>query len=143
MSGSVLLRDVKADEFVRAYAHSLKVAGKVTPPKWADLAKTGFAKEMSPLDADWYYIRVASIARRVAMRAHTGVGGLRSVYGQNSSHGRVTPKHHVKASGAVIRHAMQQLEAAGILQKSVTGRGRMISAEGQRDMDRVAAAMKL
>jgi len=77
----VTVKDVPAQEFVQAYAQHLKRSGKIRVPKWADLVKTATFKELSPYDPDWYYIRAASIARKVYLRGGLGVGKLRQLYG--------------------------------------------------------------
>jgi ribosomal protein S19E (S16A) len=41
-------------------------------PEWADLVKLGINKELAPIDPDWYFVRAASIARRLYIRSPTG-----------------------------------------------------------------------
>lgn len=55
-----------------------------------------------------------------------------------------TTEHFAKAAGGVVRHALQQLEALGLVEKTNTEKGgRKITPEGQRQMDLVAASVKL
>ena len=49
-------------------------------PAWNDLVKGGVFNELAPTDTDWFYVRCASVARRLYMR-RAGVGALRKVYG--------------------------------------------------------------
>jgi small subunit ribosomal protein S19e len=51
------VRDVNAQDFVKAYAAFLKKTGKLEVPKWVDIVKTGTFKELGPLDPDWFYVR--------------------------------------------------------------------------------------
>ena len=51
------VRDISGDKFIQAYARFLKRSGRVTVPKWAELVKTGYAKELAPTNPDWFYIR--------------------------------------------------------------------------------------
>ena len=44
--------------------------------------------------------------------------------------------HHKDAGGAIIRKALQQLESAGYIDKK--SKGRMISNEGMKRVDRLA-----
>jgi small subunit ribosomal protein S19e len=45
--------------------------------------------------------------------------------------------HHKDAGGAIIRKALQQLEASGYIVK-VQGKGRILSSEGMKRLDRLA-----
>jgi small subunit ribosomal protein S19e len=75
------VRDVKAADFITAYAQHLKNSGKMDLPRNWEVVKTATFKELAPYSADWYYVRAASIARKVYLRQNTGVGALRRVYG--------------------------------------------------------------
>ena len=109
-----------------------------------DYAKTGSFKELAPLDADWYYVRTAAVARRVYLRAGVGVGGLRRAFGTRTNpKGKVTPEHHAHAAGGVIRHALHTLESLGLVETTAAGKGRRITSEGQRQMDLVAARVEV
>jgi small subunit ribosomal protein S19e len=57
VSGCVTVRDVPADKFIAAYANVLKNNDAFVVPKWADIVKTGVAKELAPYDPDWYFVR--------------------------------------------------------------------------------------
>jgi small subunit ribosomal protein S19e len=54
----VTVKDVSSHDFVKAYAAYLKRTGKLDVPKWVDVVKTGTAKELAPIDPDWFYVRV-------------------------------------------------------------------------------------
>eukprot|EP00420_Gonyaulax_spinifera_P008968 CAMPEP_0197945428 /NCGR_PEP_ID=MMETSP1439-20131203/125905_1 /TAXON_ID=66791 /ORGANISM="Gonyaulax spinifera, Strain CCMP409" /LENGTH=211 /DNA_ID=CAMNT_0043568683 /DNA_START=84 /DNA_END=716 /DNA_ORIENTATION=+ len=77
----VCVKDVLADKFISSFAQHLKRQGRFEMPKWADVVKTGKAKELPPLDPDWLYVRTASMVRKLYIRGGTGVGGFRKVYG--------------------------------------------------------------
>eukprot|EP00271_Cylindrocystis_brebissonii_P015856 TRINITY_DN38902_c0_g1_i1.p1 TRINITY_DN38902_c0_g1~~TRINITY_DN38902_c0_g1_i1.p1 ORF type:complete len:167 (-),score=30.43 TRINITY_DN38902_c0_g1_i1:440-883(-) len=131
------VRDVNSHEFVRAYAAHLKKTGKIEVPTWADLVKTGTFKELAPYDPDWYYVRAASIARKVYLRQNLGVGKLRRQYGGPKNNGS-RPSHFRKSSGSIARHVLQQLESINIVEIDQTNGGRRITSDGQRDLDRIA-----
>mmetsp|Transcript_96726 Transcript_96726/g.134239 ORF Transcript_96726/g.134239 Transcript_96726/m.134239 type:complete len:149 (-) Transcript_96726:65-511(-) len=132
------LKDVPADRFVAFFARHLKKSGKVELPDWIDLVKTGVQKELGPYSQDWYYIRAASIIRRLYVRPGAGVGAFRKIYGGKNRKNRGAGRNHFQvSSGAVIRHALQQLETLGLVEKDPKG-GRRITSQGQRDCDRVA-----
>ena len=133
----VSVRDVAADVFVKAYAKHLKRQGKLEIPKWVDYVKTGVAKELAPTDPDWFYVRCASIARKIYLRPNTGVGALTKVYGSNYRRG-VRTEHFRRASAGILRYCVQQLEAIKVIEKSASGKGRRITKTGQQDLDRIA-----
>ena len=135
------VKDVSAELFVKAYAQHLKRQGKIEIPKWADYVKTSTAKELAPYDADWFYIRCASIARKVYLRPNTGVGALTKVYGGNERRG-TRPEHFHKANSGIIRYMLRQLEDIKVLEKVDGGKGRKISQIGQQDLDRIAATVR-
>eukprot|EP00897_Mesotaenium_endlicherianum_P002019 jgi/Mesen1/1845/ME000143S00896 len=130
------VKDVLSHEFVRAYAAHLKRTGKIEVPTWADMVKTGTHKELAPYDADWYYIRAASMARKIYLRGGLGIGAFKRIYGGSKNNGS-RPSHFTRSSGSIARHVLQQLEAIRIVEKDVRG-GRKITSDGQRDLDRIA-----
>jgi len=135
-SRPITVRDVSHEKFIAAYAKHLKRSGRVTVPKWVDLVKTGHFKELAPTNPDWYFIRVASLARKVYLKGGVGVGEYRKIYGGKINRGS-RPSRHALASGAVIRHALKNLETLKVVEKNPKG-GRSISSTGQRDLDRIA-----
>merc|ERR1712225_168608 len=94
MAGGISVRDVDAQKFIEAYSAFLKRQGKLPIPGWVDTVKTGPAKELPPQSIDWFYVRAASIARRVYLRKTVGVGRLRKVHGSTRNRGS-RPSHHV------------------------------------------------
>merc|ERR1712167_237597 len=140
-SRGVTVKDVPSHEFVIAYAAHLKRTGKVEVPKWADLVKTATHKELAPYDPDWYYIRAASIARKIYLRPNTGIGGLCKVYGGRERRGALK-EYFSRASGGIIRHIVHQLEAIKVVEVIDGGKGRRITRIGQQDLDRIAGQMK-
>ncbi|PRP80753.1 hypothetical protein PROFUN_11493 [Planoprotostelium fungivorum] len=131
------VRDVSADKFIEAYARHLKRSGRINVPKWADIVKTGAYKEQGPTNPDWYYIRLASVARRLYLKGGLGVGLLRRIYGGRQNNGS-KPSHAAIASGAVLRSTLKQLEAIKVVEKDPKG-GRRLTHTGQRDLDRIAS----
>ncbi|THU51864.1 hypothetical protein C4D60_Mb06t35550 [Musa balbisiana] len=105
-------------------------------PEWTDIVKTGRFKELAPYDPDWYYIRAASMARKIYLRQGIGVGGFQKIYGGRKRNGS-RPPHFCKSSGAIARHILQQLQRMNIIEIEPKG-GRRITSQGQRDLDQVA-----
>merc|ERR1711959_118032 len=137
----VTVKDVPADAFIKKCAEFLKRQQKFQVPKWADLVKTGHFKELAPYDEDWFYIRAASIARKIYLRPGCGIGALRHWYGGAHRRGTRTTRH-ATASGAVIRNCLKQLEAQGLVEEHPDG-GRQITSKGRSELDRIAGSIQL
>jgi len=137
---SVSVKDVDQQAFVTNLAAFIKKSGKVKLPEWVDIAKTNVSKELAPYDEDWYYIRCASIARHVYIRAPIGVTTVTKIYGVRRNMGSA-PSHWRAGSGSVARKALQSLESLKWVEKDANG-GRRMSSQGRRDLDRIAAQLK-
>eukprot|EP01097_Dermamoeba_algensis_P001415 TRINITY_DN152_c0_g1_i1.p1 TRINITY_DN152_c0_g1~~TRINITY_DN152_c0_g1_i1.p1 ORF type:complete len:194 (+),score=69.35 TRINITY_DN152_c0_g1_i1:53-634(+) len=133
----VTLKDVSAADFIKAYAAHLKRAGKLELPRWVDIVKTGVHKELPPSNPDWYFVRAAAIARRVYLRPGIGLGGFKKIFGGAKRRG-TRPSHFQTASGSIVRHILKQLERVKVVEKDPKGKGRKLTAKGQRDLDRIA-----
>ena len=62
----------------------------------------------------------ASIARKIYLRAGTGVGAFRKIYGGNKNKG-TRKEHFQKASGGMIRSILLNLESMGVVEKMEDG----------------------
>ena len=131
--------DVPAAEMIDKLAGILKENEKIVPPEWAGNVKTGVHKELPPTNKDWWYIRCAAVLRKIYTEGPIGIERLRSAYGGKKDNG-VQPSHKAKGSGSVARKTVQQLEAAGFLQKVKDGR--TVSAKGRSMMDNAAHELR-
>jgi small subunit ribosomal protein S19e len=131
------LKDVPAQQFISALAAHLKKSGKLELPAWHDLVKTSVSRELAPVDPDWYYVRAASLLRRVYLRGGIGVGAFSKVYGANNRKVESRP-HFQKAARKLIRHILQQLETEELLGKKKEEKGRFITSKGRRELDTLA-----
>ncbi|CDP02291.1 unnamed protein product [Coffea canephora] len=136
MATARTVKDVSPHDFVKAYSAHLRRSGRMELPQWVDIVKTGTLKELAPYDPDWYYIRAASMARKIYLRQGLGVGAFRRIYGGSKRNGS-RPPHFGKSSGSVARHILQQLQKMNIVDMDPKG-GRRITSSGQRDLDQVA-----
>ena len=128
--------DVPPAAFLPRLAAELRSRNVVAPPAWAAFAKTGVHKQRAPVDPDWWYLRSASVLRKVYLKRAIGVSRLSSEYGGKRDRGSA-PYHARTGSRAVLREIVQQLEKAGLLQP-YKGRGRRVSASGQKLLDAVS-----
>merc|ERR1712111_253673 len=137
---SVSVKDVDQQVFTKALAAFLKKSGKVKLPEWVDLVKTNVAKELAPYDEDWYYTRLASMARHIYVRSPVGVSTMTKIYGVRRNNGSC-PSHWRRGSGSIARKGLQALEQLKLVEKDANG-GRKMSSQGRRDLDRIAAQIK-
>jgi len=117
-----------------------KNVDEIKPPEWAPFVKTGVHAERPPQNPDWWYVRCASLLRKIYIKGPIGIERLRSEYGGRKDRG-VLPEHSRKGSGAIIRKALQQLEEAGLVE-TVQGKGRVITSKGRSLLDSLSTEVK-
>ena len=120
----------------RLARHLKDSVGDVTPPTWSLTSKTGPHRERPPENPDWWYVRCASLLRKLYVHGPVGTGRLRVEYGGRKRKG--TSREHMKKSGgSAIREPLQQLEKAGLIAKEGS-KGRKLSREGVSLVNRIA-----
>ncbi|MFX1449829.1 MAG: 30S ribosomal protein S19e [Promethearchaeota archaeon] len=114
---------------------------QVTPLDWIAAVKSGVHKENPPQVEDWWYIRCASILRKIYMLDIVGINKLRNIYGGRKRRG---PKPNIfkKGSGNILRKALKQLESAGLVE-IIEKKGRKLTPAGQSLLDRTALKIKM
>ena len=120
--------NVPAEDLINEVAEELKKSKNITPPEWASFVKTASFKQHAPKNPEWWFVRCASLLRKVYVSGPVGTAHLK---------GRNRPEKFSKASGAIIRKALKQLEQEGYVTSD--RRGRSISTKGRSMMDKVAA----
>jgi len=128
--------DVPADMLIKRLAEYLRKVPYIIPPPWAEYVKTGSHAERPPSDKDWWYVRCASIMRKLYLHGPLSVNDLRSAYGGRKRRGYF-PGHHRDAGGAIIRRALQQLEQAGFVTKAKGG-GRTLTEKGKSKVEEIS-----
>ena len=138
-----MIEDVDPDKFIELAKEELKKIKEITPLEWATFAKTGSHTKFSPQQEDWWYIRAASILRKIQLRQPLGVSRLRTYYGGNKERGH-KPSRFRKAGGSHIRKILQQLESAGLVTTKKEGikRGRLLTEKGQEFIRKVVSEAK-
>lgn len=130
--------DAPPDVFIERLADYLKENyDEIVPPQWAYFAKTGPHKDRPPQEREWWYIRCASILRKLYILGPIGVSRLRKEYGGRSRKGRRSERTW-KGGGSSVREPLQQLEKVGLVEKK-DKEGRILTREGRSLLDKIAA----
>ncbi len=128
---------VPPEKLIGDIAEILKEYSEITAPKGSEFWKTAFFKELSPLDSEnFWYIRCASILRKIKKFGPIGVNRLRKFYGGKNRRGPGL-NHSAKGSGKIIRVALQQLEVANLIENKEK-KGRIVTPEGTSLLERTA-----
>ncbi len=131
--------EVNPAALIKKAAEELKKQKLVQPTSWSRFVKTSHAKERLPSDPDWWFHRSASILRTVAKLGPVGTEKLRTKYGSNKNRG-YAPSRFYRASGAIIRKILQQLETSGLIKQVQKGvhKGRVLTPKGTSLLDKLA-----
>jgi small subunit ribosomal protein S19e len=138
----VNFNDVNANVFVEKLSEEMKKISEIVIPEWAKFVKTGPNKERLPDNPDWWYLRSASVLRKIAILGPVGVSKLRVKYGGRKNRG-TRPEKFVRSGGKIIRVTLQQLEKAQLIKKVDKGihKGRIITAKGLSLLDKTAVIL--
>ncbi len=128
--------DVPSDALLPRIAAALRERKAVEPPVWAQFVKTGVHKQQAPSQRDWWYLRSASVLRKIYLYGTVGIQRLSTEYGGKRDRGSA-PYHARAGSRSILREILQQLEKAGLVQR-YKNVGRRVTAEGQRLLDQLS-----
>lgn len=132
--------DVPTDELIKRVAEYLKEnKTEITPPPWSTFAKTSSHLERLPQNPDWWYIRCASILRKIYIEEPIGIERLSKEYGGRSGKGTIM-EHKRRGGRAIVRNALKQLEKAGLVRTDK--KGRRITESGRALLDSLAREVK-
>jgi small subunit ribosomal protein S19e len=134
--------NINTSELIEKAAKELKKIVKA--PEWGLFVKTGAGKERPPQREDWWYMRSASVLRKIYTHGPIGVNKLKIKYGSRKNRGH-KPERFYEASGKIIRTILQQLEQAGLITKGEKGvhKGRIVTPKGKSFLDRIALGKEL
>lgn len=135
-----MIKQTEADKLIERVSKELEKTEEIKPPEWARFVKTGVCKERPPSQNNWWYIRSASILRKLSLGKPIGVSRIKRVYGGRKRRGH-KPEHKYPASGSIIREIFQQLEKAGMV-KTEKGKGRSITAKGKLFLNEIAKTIE-
>jgi len=127
--------DAPTEMLILKLSEHLKRNSQVEPPLWALFVKTGSHAEDLPENRDWWYVRCASLLRKVRLHGPIGISQLRSDYGGRKAVG-YSKAHHRDSGSSILRRCLKQLEEAGYITK--TPKGRVVTSKGAGFVDKVA-----
>ncbi len=135
--------DVEHDKLINSVKEKLKKSEFIEPTDWSRFVKSGRHVERVPAQEDFWYIRAASILRKLYIHGPKGVQRLRRMYGGRKNRG-VKPEKSYKAGGKIIRTILQQLEKEGLITKVMrSGRkGRELTPKAIKLLDNTAHEIK-
>ncbi len=131
--------DVPADALIEEVAARLE--DRIDEPDWVAFAKSGEGRELPPEQDDFWYVRSASLLRKVAKSEPIGIERLATEYGtkkRGSNRYSVRPGEHSAGSRKLIRASLQALEEDGLV-STASGEGRRLTPEGESFLSTVAA----
>ncbi|MFQ5800707.1 MAG: 30S ribosomal protein S19e, partial [Candidatus Hydrothermarchaeales archaeon] len=131
--------DVPPSMIIKSVSEKLKKTKKVAPPEWVQYAKTGTSREHQPMEGDWWYVRCASILRKLYEKGPIGVNRLSRIYGGKRNRG-MKPERRKKGSGSIIKDALVQLEALELVK--TTKKGRELTPKGVSFLDKASHEVK-
>jgi small subunit ribosomal protein S19e len=120
--------------------HLKEEVDAINPPTWSEFTKTGVNNLRPPTDPDWWFVRCASILRKVYVKGPIGIEKLRQEYGGKLDRG-AKPEHARKGGGAIVRNVLQQLQTAGLVKTQRTS-GRVVTNDGRGLLDRLSTEIK-
>lgn len=128
--------DVPAKALIDEVAKRFVSEKAIEMPEENTFSKTSVARENIPEEHDWWYVRCASILRKIYIKNGIGIEHLKAEYGGKRDRGS-KPYKARSGSGTIVRRCVQQLESAGYVTR-IKGKGRVVTAKGQSFLDNVA-----
>lgn len=131
--------DIETGKLIEKASKHLKEEKIVEMPEWAKFVKTSHGKERPPMNNDWWYMRSASILRKIYVLGPVGVSKLGKKYGCKKDRGH-KPEKTVKGSTKIIRTILQQLTNAGMIVSAEKGvhKGKIITPKGKSFLDKLS-----
>ncbi|UCC93263.1 MAG: 30S ribosomal protein S19e [Thermoplasmata archaeon] len=128
--------DVPPQKLIDLTAEKLRDYKEIEEPEWARDVKTGTHVETQPVQENWWHIRTAAVLRKIYLYGPIGTERLSGEFG-GAKDRKAKPYKAVKGSRSVIRHSLQQLETAGLVEAD-KNKGRKITPKGQSLLDNTA-----
>ena len=110
--------DIPADMLISALSAKMQEFDSISPPDWAEYAKTGTHRERPPTQDDWWFIRSAAVLRKVGIKGPIGTNHMAQLFGGPKDRG-VKPNRAASGSRSVARLILQQLDSAGLIKSKL------------------------
>ena len=141
----VSVKDVEAQKLITSLAEKLEKMEGFKQPEWASFVKTGTNRQRPPTQANWWYLRTASLFRKLYLNPGLGVNRLAKIYGGRKNRGH-KPEHKFPAGGKILRTIMKQMEKSGYLdtqrnEKGTRILGRKLNKKGISLLNETAKAL--
>ena len=122
--------------------NEIKTLNKITPPTWSVFVKTGVSKERPPINNDWWFIRSASILKKIHKFGPIGTNKLAKMYGGRKDRG-VRPSKKCSGSRNIVRKILQQLQIEGLIQQVETPTfGKILTKSGKEMINKTMEVEK-
>ncbi len=129
------IRSVEAGKYNKILAEALHEVEEIEKPQWVDFVKTSTANQRPNNEPDFWHKRTASILRQIYIRGIVGVQRLRTRYGGKKDRGN-EPPHFRRGGGKIIRVILQQIEKAGLAEKTKGKKaGRQLTKQGKEFLE--------
>lgn len=135
----VTVYDVEPQKFIEELKERLKEFKSIEKTEKFTGVKTSAGKERPPEQEDWWFIKAASILRKIYLKGPVGVSRLRKEYSTRKRRGH-KPEKTYEAGGNIIRTILGQLEEEELIKKEEEGR--VITPKGQSFLDNLAYDLK-
>ncbi|MGC8676297.1 MAG: 30S ribosomal protein S19e [Candidatus Micrarchaeia archaeon] len=129
------INEVNAQKLVESVAAKLKQQN-MPAKSYVGIVKSGAGKERVPSQEDFWYVRSASLLRRLYINGPVGISRLRTYFGSRKRHVSKVRHHHYKAGGSIITDSLNALEKLGYVAK--TKQGRVLTPKGRSLLDKAA-----
>lgn len=138
-----MIYDVEGGKLIGRVAEDLKKLEQMKMPEWANFVKTSVARERTPARPDWWYVRSASILRKICMKGPIGVSKLKKDYGGRARRGHRRNKVY-PGSGKIIRVILQQLEKSEFIKQDEKSghKGRVVTSKGLKFLNAMSKEVK-
>lgn len=132
--------DINPEILIKRTSEEFMKEVNMKKPEWANFVKTSVARERMPVDPNWWYLRAASVLRKLyILDKPIGTNKLKGFYGGRKNRGH-KPDRRYDGSGKIIRVILQQLERADYVKSLDKGvyKGRVITPKGKKLLDGLA-----
>ncbi|OAG31315.1 small subunit ribosomal protein S19e [Nematocida displodere] len=139
------IEEICPAKFIATLSKALEDEKKITPPADTAHIKTGHGRQIAPEEENWYFVRTASILRKLYIEELTnpeksrhgfGTMWFARVYGGAKNNGH-KPSHVVSGSKSLVRRILQSLEGLKFVSQIPNG-GRKLTATGLSYLGEVA-----